>query len=138
MMGDPQNRRAGLEQVAASANGNQRVTRALTVLAVQLAASPNKQSPSVAQAFQQIDRALEQLAALARDGTNSHSRTTEPFSEVRISVPPITSGDVNATREYGILVQLARIGTELNAMHLAAQPQSAPTSALSSPTPATN
>ncbi|MEO7598161.1 MAG: hypothetical protein ABIV50_04470 [Opitutus sp.] len=120
MMGDPQHRRAGLEQVATSANGNQRVTRALTVLAVQLTGGAKLDSPAVARAFHQVDEALMLLAQAARLSRFTSAPATPRLSDVRITVSSPPSGSDPAAREYGILVQLARIATELNAMRLAA------------------
>jgi uncharacterized membrane protein YccC len=128
MMGDPRNQQHGLKQVAAYANGNQRITRALTVIAVQLSSGSPLRSVAVESALAQLDQAFAQLSRhleLAPSGS--------PVGKVKLSLSPVALppllGPANETvsREHWILLQLARITTELRAMALATEPSMEPT-----------
>ncbi|MEO6005776.1 MAG: FUSC family protein [Opitutus sp.] len=129
MMGDPHNRRAGLDQIAACANGNQRVTRALTVLAVQLTSGDRLDSSAVADAAARIDGALAHIASMFRPNGDALPPNS-PTPGLSIAVPPVTGSSDAQLREHGILTQLSRIATEINAMQLAlansASPNRAP------------
>ena len=59
---DPQNRRAGLEQAAALANGNQRLTRAFSLLALQCVPGAPLASPAHDQFSARLSSALAALA----------------------------------------------------------------------------
>jgi uncharacterized membrane protein YccC len=120
MMGDPRNRREGLEQIAACANGNQRVTRALTVLALQLVPGKPITSAVVARRFTEAARALESLALLFRSTSLTAAVSTTPAPAENLPPASSASGE-DHKREQGMLVQLASIGTELGAMALSAQ-----------------
>ena len=116
MMGDPRNRRQGLERIAACANGNQRVTRALTVMALQLSDEFKSEAPGVIQGFQQIDDTFDQVIAGLTQKVPRLSASSD--SKVVLSTLPLLS-DASSVREHWILAQLARIETELGAMLLA-------------------
>jgi uncharacterized membrane protein YccC len=119
MMGDPRNRRAGLEQIAAYANGNQRITRAFTVLALQLTPGTPLASASVVSAFQQLDGGLEHLVRLLRSNDAS-AIPLAPLPPPRLVIPAAISSSTKADqREHEILLQLNRIATELRAMGIA-------------------
>jgi uncharacterized membrane protein YccC len=125
MMGDPRNRRDGLDQIAAYANGNQRVTRAFTVLALQLTPGTPLRSAAVASGFRQGDALLERLANQLRVGRTAPAAAAESSVATSTGIPvPATppSTDEAAMREHWVLVQLARVATELNAMLLATEP----------------
>lgn len=124
MMGDPHNRREGLDQVAACANGNQRVTRALTALAIQLTAGSSSHSFPIAQGFQRVNLALATLIAQLRGPTESAREIlpTTPSPVSPRSTLPDSAADSSPPKEHWILGQLARIDTELKAMQLALAP----------------
>jgi uncharacterized membrane protein YccC len=117
MIGDPRNRRDGLEQAAAFANGNQRITRALTVLAVQLVSGNSLRSAALESAIHHLDRAFDQLA--------TQLRFVPTTSNIEFSLPPLpvspdaASSDETATRGHWTLLHLTRIATELRAMAVA-------------------
>ena len=139
MMGDPRNRREGLEQVAACANGNQRVTRALTVLALQLTPGAPLRSDALAAGFQQIDRTLEHLVKQLR--SHRHLASGEPLAITapNIVIPaPSARANETATREHWVLVQLARIATELSAMLLSSTPATGSPAITDTTVPATS
>jgi uncharacterized membrane protein YccC len=124
MMGDPRQRRDRLEQVAVYANGNQRITRALVVMAVQLVSGrPVQAEPAFQAAVQPLDRAFDHLAAHLRRPPGLPAEGKVELSLPPIQVPTvITSADDTANREHWILLQLTRIATELRAMALATEP----------------
>ena len=115
MSGDPKNQQEGLEQAATLANGNQRLTRALTVLALHLTAGAPVRRPEVAQFAQMADATLEALARKVESGTadelDSLLATLERFS------PREPQG--GAPHEHWVFAQFTRAATELSAMVLA-------------------
>ena len=133
MMGDPRNRREGLEHIAACANGNQRVTRAITVMAVQLAPGAPVVSAAVANRFSHAAQTLARLAKSLRSDPPSTVLAGRPEPKERSDPSPAAPGG-DRRREQAMLVQLARISTELGAMELSVKP---PLSS-SEPTPVTS
>jgi uncharacterized membrane protein YccC len=121
MMGDPRNRRDGLEQIAAYANGNQRVTRALTVLALQLVPGEPLRSLALVSGFQQLDASLASLVTQLAQSAGEKSLAKLPETAApSLAIPRLLpSASEPARREHGILLQLNRIATELRAMVLA-------------------
>lgn len=124
MMGDPRNQREGLERAAALANGNQRVTRALNVLALHL-------KPGVALRRAEFDRfaalAGDILTALAKaERQPAPPASLAPLSAAldRIEFPArAASGPSDAPPlEHWVFGQFAHIATELGAMLLALEP----------------
>jgi len=115
MTGDPKNQQEGLERAAALANGNQRLTRALTVLALHLTAGTPLRRPEVGQFAQLADATLEALAGAverdAPDGLGPLLADLENFS------PREPHG--GAPREHWVFAQFTRAATELSAMVLA-------------------
>ncbi len=123
MSADPEHQQADLEAAAALANGNQRLTRSLTVVALHLG------GPRVA------DEELTRFAALAEETLErlAHAAETESsdvygFVQLRaqldqISLPviPATAGP-EAQIRHSAYSQFARCVTELGAMLLVAQP----------------
>ncbi|HTO03945.1 MAG TPA: FUSC family protein [Opitutus sp.] len=122
MMADPRNRRGGFEQAAAYANGNQRVTHALMVLALQLKPDAPLRSPAVAEGFQNLEAMLTHLASQLRAQLNLVPVTELLKPSLSIEVPAMPADpDDTARREHWVLLQLTRIATELRAMFVAAK-----------------
>lgn len=130
MMGDPRHRRDGLEKIAAYANGNQRITRALTVLALQLAPKSPPASSLVASGFAQISQALDSLAKHLLDP--AATQVTASTGSTSPSSPPFGL-EAQTPRDQGMLEHLARIRTELAALRLWTGPDS-PELAAATPT----
>lgn len=145
MMGDPQNQQDGLEHVAALANGNQRVTRAFTVVALHLAPERRLLTSELAAFAQLADDTLARLALTLR----GNGKTAAPAE-----APPPDSATLAARwREFefspavpddphtaSTVTPFARVATELGAMLLAADQisaanSSAPNSVASPSTP---
>lgn len=116
MSGDPKNRQEGLEQAATLANGNQRLTRALTVLALHLTAGAPLRRPEVAQFAQLAEDALEALARSVEDGAPADFA---PLLTVLENFSPREPAG-GAPHEHWVFAQFTRAATELSAMLLAA------------------
>lgn len=119
MMADPRNRQDGLERVAALANGNQRLTRAFTVLALHLAAGVPLRLPAFARI---ASLATELLASLAEAVRADHAPAdAEPrLAELRaLTAAAAAELAATGTREHAVIAQCALIATELGALTLA-------------------
>ncbi|MEJ1971686.1 MAG: FUSC family protein [Lacunisphaera sp.] len=123
MSADPEREQADLEAAAALANGNQRLTRYLTVVAVHLG-GPRVPDPELAGFAAVATETLERLARAAE----TESPDAAGFAQLRarldaLSLPviPATAGP-EAKIRHGAYAQFARCATELGAMLLAAQP----------------
>jgi uncharacterized membrane protein YccC len=119
MGADPRNRRDGLDQAAALANGNQRVTNALSVVTVHLN-DQRTRHPEILAKFREI-------CGAAFDSLKSGGPPLGPAFEALegFTLPEIDPDHLDASRfrEPWVYPQLARIVTELAAMILAAKPQ---------------
>lgn len=124
MSGDPKNQQAGVEAAAVLANGNQRLTRALTVVAVQLGHQAAVTRPELARFIELAEETLEALA----HAVETEQPDAERFSWLRVQLNELTlpatgTGTSPADRlEHSASTQFARGATELSAMLLAAQP----------------
>jgi uncharacterized membrane protein YccC len=128
MNGDPKNQQAGLEQAATLANGNQRLTRALNVLTLHLAAGVPLSSLELTRFRPLADDALEALAQSIEGPVVAPRRLESLLAELeRLSfpMPAPDARDEAARRSHWIFTQLTRASTELSALLLAAQ-ESAP------------
>jgi uncharacterized membrane protein YccC len=124
MSGDPRNRRETIERDAALANGNQRLTRVLNLLAVQLQAGmPPGDGPLLEAFAQRGGAALEALATAAAAGPGGAAIPLSP--ELRSSLDRLrpagagAPGDEADRRRAWTDAQLGRAATELSAMLLA-------------------
>jgi uncharacterized membrane protein YccC len=120
MAADPKTQQAGLEQAAALANGNQRLTRALTVVALHLttgAALPR------ADLRRFVSTAVETLETLAqaiesdRQGAGQMAALRATLDGLSLPAAPHSASPL----EHSAYSQFARCATELSAMLLAAQ-----------------
>jgi uncharacterized membrane protein YccC len=122
MTGDPKNQQEGLEQAATLANGNQRLTRALTVLALHLTAGAPLRRPEVKQFAQLADETLETLARTVEGGAPEASG---PLLAALENFSP-RAPDGAAPQEPWVFAQFTHAATELSAMMLAASPPPLP------------
>jgi uncharacterized membrane protein YccC len=124
MTGDPKNQREGLEQAATLANGNQRLTRSLTVVTVHL-------TPGTAFAPVELTRfaelggvALEEVAKSVESGTPDQIALKPLLVGLENFRPPTLprqGGAPESERQHWIFGQLMRAATELSALILAVQ-----------------
>ena len=120
MMGDPKNRREGLEQAAALANGNQRVTRALTVVTLHLTPGDPLREDVLARFCRLATDALETLAVAAETGAPP-AKLDPLLSELeRFQFPLGERRDATASgsRDLWVFSQFTQIAAELSAMLL--------------------
>lgn len=135
---DPTRRQAALQQAAALANGNQRITRALVVLALQLDSAERPRVPELAAFAERADRIMAGLAsALARSQLDPGLAVETRLLAETVGTPH--RGAARSDRERGILAQLPRLATELGAIRLALQhgfidqPEPGPATQLAAP-----
>jgi uncharacterized membrane protein YccC len=128
MIGDPRNQREGIERAAALANGNQRLTRALTVVTLHLTPGRPLAWPEIGRFAQLAADVLDALAegieaGAARDERlDPLLRTLEEFRFPTPSSAPFAhSAEADAQRDHWVFTQLSRAATELSAMLLAAK-----------------
>jgi uncharacterized membrane protein YccC len=120
MTADPRSRREGIEEAAALANGNQRVTNALSVVTVHLNDQRTRDPETLAR-FREICVDAFHVLKTGGDGLDASFEALESFT-----LPDIDPDhrDASRFREPWVYPQLARIVTELAAMILAAKPPS--------------
>ena len=119
MMGDPQNRQDRLEQAAAIANGNQRLTRALTVIAMHLVPCETLTEPGLAAFARLADDALDAMVRTAAAGLAAGPAHLTPLGEALERFVPTPSSTTGDRRSGWVFAQLSRAGAELTAMLLA-------------------
>lgn len=120
MTADPRGHREGLEQLAALANGNQRITRALTLIAVHLSPGHPVQSAAVASFATLAGQKLQALSeGLQRAQPAAEIETWNATLE-KLTVPgEAESGDAARQREQWVIAQSLRIATEIAALEIA-------------------
>lgn len=123
MMGDPRNQQEGLEHVAALANGNQRITRAYTVVALHLG-TPIRGTGEVAAFAQLAEATLERLSRALRVGTAPDPELAGVADALRAFEFPALSAEPAVA--VWLVAPLARVATELDALILAAEQIAAP------------
>lgn len=124
LIADPQREREGIEEAAALANGNQRITRALTVLALQLPPASGQPLTELGAFSHEASRILDTVAASLVSESATLPRDENLAALRRFMVAPSAPND--EPRHLAALAQIPRIATELSAMLLAAQPAPAP------------
>jgi uncharacterized membrane protein YccC len=120
MAADPKAQQGGLEQAAALANGNQRLTRALTVVALHLTTGTPLRRPGLERFVALGVETLEALATAVESGRPDAARLAtlrEALNEIALPPPPAEATPL----EHSAAAQFARCATELSAMLLAAQ-----------------
>lgn len=119
MSGDPKNQQEGIEAYGAVANGNQRLTRALTVVALHLTTGTSVRRPEPSRFVQLAFETLEVLAEVAETGQTDSARLAA--LRTRLDALPLTSPPGASPLEHSIYSQFARGATELSAMVLAVE-----------------
>jgi uncharacterized membrane protein YccC len=121
MTGDPKNQRDRLEYFATLANGNQRLTRVLTVLALHLERGFAFPQSELGQLEQISDESLAGLAEATESGQENGERLRELSAALeRWRLPSTRTAlpSAEAHRAKWVADQLTRAATELNAMLL--------------------
>ena len=127
MSADPERERANLEAAAALANGNQRLTRSLTVVALHLGGPPLT-DPELPRFVAVAAEALERLAHAAETEAPepaSFAQLRAQLDTITLPVIPATAGP-EAQIRHSAYTQFSRCATELGAMLLATQPAAEP------------
>ena len=125
MAGDPKNRQDQLKAAAALANGNQRLTRALNLLAIHLAPGATVAQPELGAFAGHAEAALEAMAeAIERPEAEARPSWPGPGAALDgLRLPRRTrraiDGPGAAPPSMGLRSQLARAATELSAMLVA-------------------
>jgi uncharacterized membrane protein YccC len=111
MYGEPKNRAEILQEAAAAANGNLRLTRILNLLLVHLASNPRPVTDSVLSEWEEAaTSALELLASAEKN------RASAELALSRLEAVDLNDQGSNPDRDSWVFVQLARASTELGAM----------------------
>ncbi len=114
MLGEPANRRSNAELAAALAHGNVRMTRAITILAIQIHAGAPVVAPALLQAVRQTGEALDALAKAIETEEAAAAEVSQRIQALdRLETP---SAD---ERQLLVRTQLGKIATEMSAMLLA-------------------
>jgi len=123
MSADPKNQQVRFAESAALANGNQRLTRALTVVALHLAPAISVDRSEIARFIELATHALEKLAFVVE----TESTVADQLNLSRHELDQLALGNPkgSGTVEHGLYRQFARCATELSAMLIAALPTSA-------------
>lgn len=122
MMAEPKHQQADLESAAALANGNQRLTSALTGLAVHLGGGAVAR-PAIEQFVRIADTALNELAAnweRERTDAAAFAGLRQQLEQVHLPAAPVATDAATARTELAAYLQFARCATELDAMLLEA------------------
>ncbi len=121
MFGDPHNRREGIEQLAALANGNQRLTRTLNVISVGLPATANVTDPAIENFCAAGGRLLSALAEQVSQRSIAPTQLSSLARELEAAVPKITDAASEDSDRRWLIFQCGRVATELSALAVVAQ-----------------
>ncbi len=119
MSGDPKNQQEDLEKAASLANGNQCLTRSLTVVALHLSPGQPLQRPELASFIRTAGETVEALTTAAETTPADKARFATlraSLDELSLPAPARTASPL----EHSVYSQFARCSTELSAMLLAA------------------
>lgn len=117
--GDPRNQREGLERAAALANGNQRVTRALNVLASHLVPGAGWPEPEVTRFAALAADALELPARALEEAAPTTAEIASALRGLETERLPMPADNTGPAR--WAFTQLTRTATELAALLLLLQ-----------------
>ncbi|QYM78070.1 FUSC family protein [Horticoccus luteus] len=118
LFGDPKNHQARVELFAALANGNQRLTRAFTGLALHLSTDTPLASPPLAHFGDLTARALDGISTRLASGASPERDEACRTLLADLEKATIPTGEDE--RHRWISAQLARVNTETTALLLAA------------------
>ena len=118
MAGDPKNRQERIEQAAALANGNQRLTRAVNLLALHLQAGEPLAQSELGAFSSLAATALEALASAIENPSSDQKLLDEARAALDQLRLPQPTAAARAPRLAWVFGQLARANTELSAMLL--------------------
>lgn len=122
MAGDPKHQQDNLAQAAALANGNQRLTRALTTVALHLTPGAPLRHPASADFTHLAGDALDILACHVEAATDPRPDLGPPRHALEAFDAPVAAAasDREAQRDQWVFGQMSRAAVELSAMLLAA------------------
>jgi uncharacterized membrane protein YccC len=123
---EPRGQRGAIESAAALANGNQRITRGVTVVAIHLQAGKPAGDPAFVRFAALADQTFSMLAATTLGTAAAASRDDLRTQIDALSFPSPDSRATWATAEYGAATQFSRCATELSAMIVAAAATDSP------------
>ena len=129
MAGDPKHQQDSLAQAAALANGNQRLTRALTTIALHLTPGMPLTHPAAARFSQLAGEALDALALQVEASDTVSPRLEALRSALENFETPLAETAATPTttqRDQWVFGQMNRAALELSAMLLAAAPPARP------------
>ncbi len=120
---DPKNQQLQLEDAANLANGNQRLARALTVVALHLTPGTPLDRPELTKFVELAATSLDLLAAATESGRAEADRLAALRHKLdRLALRAPKNTDASA-REHVVYSQFGRCTTELGAMLIAAMPR---------------
>ena len=134
MSADPKNQRESLQSAAILANGNQRLTRALTAVALHLAPGVALPRPEFGRFVQLATETLEALAANVETGRTNDPRLAQLRASLAEFSLPEDAAEANPAAPgnglaHSAAIQFTRFGTELSAMLFSLIPNGAETTA---------
>jgi uncharacterized membrane protein YccC len=123
MTGDPRSRQERVEQVAALANGNQRLTRVLNLVSVHLVPGAGAPGAELGPFAANAEQALEALARGIEGGVpeTSFAELRRRLDRAQLSEASGPADDPARSRGLWIFRQFSRAATELSAMLLEAE-----------------
>lgn len=121
MFGDPKNRQDRIEQIAALANGNQRLTRALNLLGLHLRPGAALPQPEISRFAECAAEALESIAAESSPNLQRVRDARLALDALRLPshLALVAEDAPGPPHQNWVFTQLARATTELGAMLLA-------------------
>jgi uncharacterized membrane protein YccC len=120
MAADPRNRQDRIEQAAALANGNQRLTRVMNLLALHLEPGAPLREPGLAVFSHETAAALEAVASAVENPSAGRGPLDLARAALDQLALPRAAGDPASGRPSWVAGELARATTELAAMLVAA------------------
>jgi len=124
MAGDPKHQQDRLAQAAALANGNQRLTRALTTMALHLTPGSPLTHPEAGRFFELANGALGTLAQQVESPDSAAPPLGPLLAALENYEAPLAASEpgAGAQRDTWVFGQMSRAALELSAMVLAAAP----------------
>jgi len=121
MFGDPHNRREGIEQMAALANGSQRLTRVLNVVFAHFQPASGAHLADIDAFCAAAQRFLLELADQMTQRTINAERLSALARAAEAAVPKARNGESTNADSRWLFFQCGRAATELSALAFIAQ-----------------